>query len=78
MKRKNRLKNTEKKEVRRNKRKNLTVNENSVADIVSDWTKIPVKRLTEGETKRLAALEKELHKRVNRTGRSCQSGCAGC
>lgn len=53
-----------KKEVRRNKRKNLTVNENSVADIVSDWTKIPVKRLTEGETKRLAALEKELHKRV--------------
>lgn len=43
-----------KKEVRRNKRKNLTVNENSVADIVSDWTKIPVKRLTEGETKRLA------------------------
>lgn len=53
-----------KKEVRRNKRKNLMVNENSVADIVSDWTKIPVKRLTEGETKRLAALEKELHKRV--------------
>ena len=53
-----------KKEVRRNKRKNLTVNENSVADIVSDWTKIPVKRLTEGETKRLSALEKELHKRV--------------
>ena len=50
--------------MRRNKRKNLTVNENSVADIVSDWTKIPVKRLTEGETKRLAALEKELHKRV--------------
>ena len=34
-----------KKEVRRNKRKNLTVNENSVADIVSDWTKIPVKDL---------------------------------
>ena len=50
--------------MRRNKRKNLTVNENSVADIVSDWTKIPVKRLTEGETKRLAALEKELHKKV--------------
>ena len=52
------------KEERRNKRKHLTVTENSVADIVSDWTKIPVKKLTGGETKRLAALEKELHKRV--------------
>ena len=52
------------KEERRNKRKPLTVTENSVADIVSDWTKIPVKKLTDGETKRLAALEKELHKRV--------------
>lgn len=48
--------------MRRNKRKNLMVNENSVADIVSDWTKIPVKRLTEGETKRLAALEKNFIK----------------
>ena len=52
------------KEERRNNRKHLTVTENSVADIVSDWTKIPVKKLTDGETKRLAALEKELHKRV--------------
>ncbi len=51
-------------EERKNKRKPLTVTENSVADIVSDWTKIPVQRLTEGETKRLAHLEKELHKRV--------------
>ena len=51
-------------EERKNKGKPLTVTENSVADIVSDWTKIPVQRLTEGETKRLAHLEKELHKRV--------------
>ena len=49
---------------RKNKKKPLTVTEASVADIVSDWTKIPVQRLTEGETKRLAHLEKELHKRV--------------
>ncbi len=42
----------------------LIVDENAIADIVSDWTKIPVKRLAEGETKRLAKLEKELHKRV--------------
>ena len=49
---------------RRNKKKPLAVTETSVAGIVSDWTKIPVQRLTEGETKRLANLEKELHKRV--------------
>ena len=52
------------KEERRNKRKKISVTEASVADIISDWTKIPVQRLTEGETKRLARLEKELHKRV--------------
>ena len=56
--------NAKTKEARRNRRKSLTVTENSVADIVADWTKIPVKKLTEGETKRLAALEKELHRRV--------------
>ena len=42
----------------------LEVTESAVADIISEWTKIPVQRLTEGETKRLARLEKELHKRV--------------
>ena len=52
------------KEERRNKREKISVTEASVADIISDWTKIPVQRLTEGETKRLARLEKELHKRV--------------
>lgn len=49
---------------RKNKRKAMVVTEASIADIVSDWTKIPVQRLTEGESKRLAHLEKELHKRV--------------
>ncbi len=52
------------KEERRNTRKKISVTESSVADIISDWTKIPVQRLTEGETRRLARLEKELHKRV--------------
>ena len=52
------------KEERRNKRKKISVTESSVADIISDWTKIPVQRLTEGETRCLARLEKELHKRV--------------
>lgn len=49
---------------RKNKKKVLIVNESAVADIISDWTKIPVQKLTEGETKRLAHLEKELQKRV--------------
>ena len=49
---------------RKNRKISLAVTEASVADIVSDWTKIPVQRLTEGESKRLAHLEKELHRRV--------------
>ncbi len=36
----------------------------SVAEIVSGWTKIPVQQLQEEETKRLAKLESILHKRV--------------
>ena len=42
----------------------LQVTEECVADIVSGWTKIPVQRLAEEETKRLARLEKTLHHRV--------------
>ena len=46
------------------KKTNLVVDENAVADIVAGWTKIPVKKLAESESKRLARLDKELHKRV--------------
>ncbi|MCI7738493.1 MAG: ATP-dependent Clp protease ATP-binding subunit [Clostridiales bacterium] len=46
------------------KKANLVVDENAVADIVAGWTKIPVKKLAESESKRLARLDKELHKRV--------------
>ena len=49
---------------RRGKRKKLVVTEDSVADIVSGWTKIPVKKLAEKESRRLVRLEKELHRRV--------------
>lgn len=45
-------------------KKKLVVGENEIAEIVSDWTKIPVKRLAEGEVARLNRLEKTLHKRV--------------
>ena len=44
--------------------KKLTVTEDQVAQVVADWTKIPVKKLTEGESRRLAKLEQVLHKRV--------------
>ena len=40
---------------RRNKRKKLVVDEAAVAETISDWTKIPLQKLTEGETKRLAS-----------------------
>ncbi len=42
----------------------LTVDENEVADIVANWTKIPVKKLEEEETIRLQQLESILHQRV--------------
>lgn len=45
-------------------RKNLSVSEDDVADVVSGWTKIPVKKLAEGEAARLKKLEATLHKRV--------------
>lgn len=59
-----RLEQLQVKEEKMNQRKSGKVDEKAVASIVSDWTKIPVQRLTEGETRRLAQLEKELHKRV--------------
>lgn len=46
------------------RRKNLTVGEDEIADVVSGWTKIPVKKLAEGEAARLRKLEVTLHKRV--------------
>lgn len=44
--------------------KNLSLNEDDIAIVVSDWTKIPVSRLKEEESKCLLRLEKDLHKRV--------------
>lgn len=44
--------------------KNVVVDAENIADVVSVWTKIPVNKLTEQESKRLERLEEELHKRV--------------
>lgn len=46
------------------RKKQSSVDESQIAEIVSNWTKIPVKKLEEGETQRLRKLETILHKRV--------------
>ncbi len=46
------------------KKQALYLSEADVAEVVSMWTKIPVSRLEEKESKRLIKLDKELHKRV--------------
>ncbi len=42
----------------------LVVTEENIAEAVSQWTKIPVKKLAEKESQRLLKLESILHKRV--------------
>jgi ATP-dependent Clp protease ATP-binding subunit ClpC len=42
----------------------FVVSENEIAEIISSWTKIPVKKLAEEETERLKNLEEILHQRV--------------
>ena len=44
--------------------KQLIVGEEEIADIVSDWTKIPVTKLEEEESEKLKNLEDILHERV--------------
>lgn len=46
------------------KAKKAVVTENDIAEVVSSWTKIPVKKLSEGEGQRLVKLEKILQERV--------------
>ena len=44
------------------KLKNLTLQD--VAQVIENWTKIPVKKITEKETQKLLNLEANLHKRL--------------
>ncbi|WP_461832498.1 AAA family ATPase [Aquifex sp.] len=46
------------------KSQELVVTWDDVAEVVSEWTGIPVSRLREEETQKLLRLEEELHKRV--------------
>ena len=42
----------------------ISIGENEIAEVVTQWTKIPVQKLAEKESERLLKLEKTLHKRV--------------
>ena len=44
------------------KLKNLTVQD--IAQVIENWTKIPVKKITEAETQKLLNLETNIHKRI--------------
>ena len=57
----NRVKNAEKK---KELSSGYTVNENDIAEVVAEWTRIPVKKIAEKETEKLLKLESVLHKRV--------------
>ena len=42
----------------------VNITEENIAEVISNWTGIPAKKITEDENKKLKNLEKELHKRV--------------
>ncbi len=58
------LEQTRKRFERKNRGRVVSVKEEDIADVVSQWTKIPVQRLKESESVRLQKLEQTLHKRV--------------
>jgi ATP-dependent Clp protease ATP-binding subunit ClpC len=42
----------------------MVIDEEEIAEVLAQWTGIPVHRLTQEETARLLEMEKELHKRI--------------
>nr|MBQ8252061.1 ATP-dependent Clp protease ATP-binding subunit [Lachnospiraceae bacterium] len=64
--------------------RNLVVTEEDIAGVVSQWAKVPVKKLEEKESERLLKLETVLHKRVvgqkeavGAVARAMRRGCVG-
>ncbi len=57
----NRVRNAEKK---KQMSSGFIVNENDIAEVVAEWTRIPVKKIAEKESEKLLKLESILHKRV--------------
>ena len=53
-----------KKREKREEENTLSIGENEIAEVVAQWTKIPVQKLAEKESERLLKLEKTWHKRV--------------
>ena len=53
-----------KKREKREEENTLSIGENEIAEVVAQWTKIPMQKLAEKESERLLKLEKTLHKRV--------------
>lgn len=53
-----------KRSIEKEAKENIVVGEEEIAEVVSTWTKIPVKKLAQKETERLLKLESILHKRV--------------
>lgn len=58
------LKRLEKRYFNRKPSSKETLKAENIAEVVAEWTKIPVTRLTQSESNRLMNLEKTLHKRV--------------
>ena len=54
----------EKKWKNQNTKKVITITEENIADVISLWTGIPAKKISEDENERLRNLEKNLHERV--------------
>ena len=55
---------TERNKRRKSNKEHRDVTEEDIAAVVSDWTGVPVTRLTEDESQRLLHMEDTLHKRV--------------
>ena len=51
-------------EERKEQKAAYAVTENDIAEVVAEWTKIPVKKIAEKESEKLLKLESILHKRV--------------
>ena len=51
-------------EARKQKSSGYIVDENDIAEVVAEWTRIPVKKIAEKESEKLLKLESVLHKRV--------------
>lgn len=48
----------------KNTKKVTEITEEEIAEVIANWTKIPVKKLTQNENEKLKNLEQTLHKRV--------------